>query len=153
MTLEAFLNSVQSLQFPNYLNAVSCYLFHPSSTSVPTDCEPDMSSPAANLPPRLQNFSLSERGRTYIIVFSILEFFVFTTVALRCISKRNNRTIGLDDWLILLALFFELGVYVTGVLANVLGFGGFHVWELYPDQISLCLLVSSEVVPKYSLTQ
>ena len=100
-----------------------------------------MASAEEARPPRLQPPVVSDEGKVNIIVFSVLEFLALTLIVLRFMAKRLNKKIGIDDWLILVALVFELGVYVSGICIKTVGYDGFHMDQLYPDQIETYLKV------------
>jgi len=83
-----------------------------------------------------------------IAVSTVLQTLAFGTVFLRFLSKRANRSIGLDDWVALVALVFSVGLYISGILISTVGFAGFHMDMLLLDQVERFLVVCSAEIGK-----
>ncbi|ERF70232.1 hypothetical protein EPUS_00420 [Endocarpon pusillum Z07020] len=83
---------------------------------------------------------VASRAVPLITVSTVLQTLASITVLLRFLSKRANRSIGLDDWVALVALVFSFGLYITGILICTVGFAGFHMDILLPNQIEKFLL-------------
>lgn len=84
---------------------------------------------------------VAPRAVPLITVSTVLQTLASITILLRFLSKRANRSIGLDDWVALVALVFSFGLYITGILICTVGFAGFHMDILLPNQIEKFLLV------------
>lgn len=78
-----------------------------------------------------------------IAVSTVLQALAFTTVLLRFLSRRANHSIGWDDWTALVALVLSTGLYISGICFCTVGYAGFHMDVLRPDQLERFLLVCS----------
>ncbi|KKA17702.1 hypothetical protein T310_8356 [Rasamsonia emersonii CBS 393.64] len=76
-----------------------------------------------------------------IAVSTVLQALAFTTVLLRFLSRRANHSIGWDDWTALVALVLSTGLYISGICFCTVGYAGFHMDVLRPDQLERFLLI------------
>lgn len=99
--------------------------------------------PTVELPPPVYHDTISDGYVTFIAVASVFTALSIGCVILRFVQRVRTKQIKWDDWAILPALVFAIGLLITTILVATLGGAGYHIWTYELGQletyIKICL--------------
>ena len=90
-----------------------------------------------------RTYNIAPRGAAVIESSTITTVLPIIAVTLRFKSRRMNRSVGADDWTILLGLFLTCCLYIISVLLATIGGLGYQQSILNDRQLETFLLVHS----------
>lgn len=78
------------------------------------------------------------------IALGVLTLVATGFVAMRFVQRLKTLELGLDDYLVLAALIFSIGIFINTVLSTMpsIGAGGYHITEYTVDQLNTFCKVS-----------
>lgn len=86
------------------------------------------------------------------IALGVLTLVAIAFVLMRFIQRLKTLELGLDDYLVLSALIFSIGIFINTVLSTMpsIGGGGYHIYEYTVDQLNTFSKVSQLCIPSLS---